>query len=116
VVLWGDSHAASLAPALRQTANSQGYSFIQTTRSSCLPTTEAGAMNFNAQHPSNVTECIRFNRRILDLITADRRVRIVIMAGKWADGFFIDRNSPHVDAIQPTWSLFGMYDRGLCCL
>jgi len=99
-VLWGDSHAASLAPALRQTANSQGYNFIQTTRSSCLPTTEAGAMNFNAQHPSNVAECIRFNRRTLDLITADRRVRIVIMAGKWADGFFIDRNSPHADILE----------------
>jgi hypothetical protein len=100
VVLWGDSHAASLAPVLRQTANSQGYNFIQTTRSSCLPTTEAEAITFNPQHPSNVGECIRFNYRALGLITADPRIRIVIMSGRWANGFFMDHLGPGVDSLE----------------
>ena len=85
VVLWGDSHSAVLAPALRQAANTEGYSFIQMNKSSCLPLN--GAAIFMPQHPLVARECIHFNNEVLNLVAADRRIRIVIMAGRWADPF-----------------------------
>ena len=90
VVLWGDSHASALAPALRLTANREGYNFVELTRSSCLPTLEAQAITFSQMHPSNVGECIGYNHRALNLITSDRRIKIVILSGRWANGFFRD--------------------------
>ena len=85
VVLWGDSHAAALAPALRQTADAQGYNFIQMDKSSCLPL--GAAAIFMPEHPLAARECIDFNNKVLDLIAGDRRIRIVILAGRWADPF-----------------------------
>jgi hypothetical protein len=85
VVLWGDSHSAALAPALRQTANVEGYNFIQMSKASCLPLT--GVAKSVRQHPLAATECVHFNDEVLNLIAADHRIRIVIMAGRWADPF-----------------------------
>jgi peptidoglycan/LPS O-acetylase OafA/YrhL len=85
VVLWGDSHAAALAPALRETSNTQGYNFIQINKSSCLPL-QAAAL-FLSDHPLVARECIRFNNEVLKLIAGDPRIRVVVMAGRWADPF-----------------------------
>lgn len=85
VVLWGDSHSAALAPAVRQAANTEGYNFIQMTKASCLPLT--GVAKSVPQHPLAASECVHFNNTVLNLIVADSRIRIVIMAGRWADPF-----------------------------
>jgi peptidoglycan/LPS O-acetylase OafA/YrhL len=85
VVLWGDSHSAALGPALRQSANTQGYNFIQLGKSSCLPLN--GVAKIVPQHPLVVGECIHFNQQVLNLIAADSRIRIVIMAGVWSEPF-----------------------------
>jgi peptidoglycan/LPS O-acetylase OafA/YrhL len=90
VVLWGDSHASALAPVLTEIANGQGYSFIELTRSSCLPTLDRRALTATPLDPQNIEECVRFNRRTLDLIQSDQRIRIVILAGRWANNFFQD--------------------------
>jgi hypothetical protein len=39
VAIWGDSHAAALAPGLRTLAIAQGYGFVQLTKAACLPLT-----------------------------------------------------------------------------
>lgn len=85
VVLWGDSHSSVLAPTLRALANAQGYNFIQLSKSSCLPLD--GAAIFLPQHPLAARECIHFNHEVLKLVESDHRIRVVIMAGRWADPF-----------------------------
>jgi peptidoglycan/LPS O-acetylase OafA/YrhL len=85
VALWGDSHSSVLAETLRKIANTEGYSFVQFSKSSCLPL--QGAALFIREHPLVASECIRFNTEVLGLLASDRRIRIVIMTGRWAAPF-----------------------------
>ena len=67
VAIWGDSHAAALAPGLRSAANAQGYGFAELGKNSCAPLTDA--------------------THYLPLLQADHRIRIVILAASWAAPF-----------------------------
>ena len=81
VALWGDSHAEALGEGLRRAASDAGYSFIEMGKSACLPL--KGAASFLREHPQVASECIRFNDEVLHLLAADRRIQIVIVAGRW---------------------------------
>jgi peptidoglycan/LPS O-acetylase OafA/YrhL len=85
VVLWGDSHAASLAPGLRSVASAQGYSFFELAKTSCLPLTNV--LRYIPLIPAQAVHCLNFNRKVLGLIQADRNIRIVILTGGWAACF-----------------------------
>lgn len=85
IVLWGDSHSAALAPAVRQIANRAGFNFIQLSKASCLPL--QGVAKFVPQHPLVVGECKAFNDRVLSLIASDSRIKAVILAGRWGEPF-----------------------------
>jgi peptidoglycan/LPS O-acetylase OafA/YrhL len=85
VVLWGDSHSSMLAPVLRQIANSQGYNFVQMSKSSCLPI--IGSALSVTNYPNEVRNCIHFNDEVLRLALFDKRVRIVLMTGVWSSPF-----------------------------
>ena len=85
VVLWGDSHAASLAPGLRSLAGAQGYSFFELAKTSCLPLTNV--LRYIPLIPAQAVRCLNFNRKVLDLIQADRSIRVVILTGGWAACF-----------------------------
>jgi peptidoglycan/LPS O-acetylase OafA/YrhL len=85
VALWGDSHAAALAPGLRSIAGAQGYGFIQLGHSGCMPLT--GAVIYNPGTPFAARDCMNFNHRVLELLQANRRVQVVVLAGRWTDGF-----------------------------
>jgi hypothetical protein len=85
VVLWGDSHAASLAPGLRSVAMAQGYSFFELAKTSCLPLTNV--LRYIPLIPAQAARCLNFNRKVLDLIQANRGIRIVILTGGWAACF-----------------------------
>ena len=82
VALWGDSHAAALAPGLRSAAGEQGYGLVQLNKAACLPLT--GALRYIPLIPAQAERCLNFNRKVLSLLRSDRRVRIVILAGDWA--------------------------------
>src|SRR5580658_3130941 len=82
VALWGDSHSAALAPGLRSLAAAQGYGFVQLGKASCPPL--IGATHFIPRVPTLAAGCARFNRSALDLILADRRVRVVALAAVWS--------------------------------
>lgn len=92
VVLWGDSHAGALATALRRESNTEGYKFIQLGKSACLPL-KAAAL-FLREHPSVASECMHFNNKVLGLISADPRIQIVIMAGRWESPFLENNTNP----------------------
>ena len=82
VALWGDSHAAALAPALRSAANAQGYGFVELGKNSCTPLT--GATHYIPRLPRLAEECLRFNRTALGLLQGDRRIQVVILAAAWS--------------------------------
>jgi peptidoglycan/LPS O-acetylase OafA/YrhL len=96
VVLWGDSHSAALAPALKADVESRGEAFMEFSKSSCLPL--MGVAKFVPQHPSIVGECAAFNRIVLKTISGDSRIRTVILAGRWADPFLDGNVEPLLDA------------------
>jgi peptidoglycan/LPS O-acetylase OafA/YrhL len=82
VALWGDSHAAALAPGLRSAAGEQGYGLVQLNKAACLPL--SGALRYIPLIPAQAARCLNFNRKVLSLLQSDRRIRIVILAGDWA--------------------------------
>lgn len=94
IVLWGDSHSAALAPALRQIVNHAGFNFIQLSKASCLPL--HGVAKFVPQHPLVVGECLSFNNRVLSLIASDPRIKAVILAGRWGEPFQSGNDNPLV--------------------
>jgi peptidoglycan/LPS O-acetylase OafA/YrhL len=85
VALWGDSHAAALAPGLRAVVRAQNYGFSQFTKTSCLPLTDV--LRYIPRIAAQAERCLEFNRKVLDMIRADRRIRIVILTGAWAGCF-----------------------------
>ena len=96
VALWGDSHSAALAPALRAEVQSRGEAFVEFSKSSCLPL--VGVAKYVPQHPSVVGECVQFNQIVLKTIVGDSRIRTVILAGRWADPFLDGNVEPLLDA------------------
>jgi peptidoglycan/LPS O-acetylase OafA/YrhL len=82
VAIWGDSHAAALAPGLRAAAHGQGYGFVELAKNSCPPLT--GATHYLPLVPLRAEACTRFNGRILGLLEAEPRIRIVVLAASWA--------------------------------
>ena len=96
VALWGDSHSAALAPALRAEVASRGYHFIEFSKSSCLPL--VGVAKYVPQHHSVVEECIEFNNIVLNMIVSDSRIRTVILAGRWSDPFLDGNVEPLLNA------------------
>ena len=81
IALWGDSHAAALAPGLRASASAQGFGFVQLNKAVCPPL--IGASIYNPQFPLEEGECFRFNRKALNLLKADHSIQIVILACYW---------------------------------
>jgi peptidoglycan/LPS O-acetylase OafA/YrhL len=81
IALLGDSHAAALAPALRSVADAQGYGFAQIAKVGCLPLD--GAARYLTQHPLHASECLRFNREVLELVERDPHIQVVVLSGAW---------------------------------
>ncbi len=82
LVVWGDSHAAALAPGLHTLASTRGYAFAELTKSSCPPLT--GATHTIPRIPTVAPTCLRFNRATLNLIQSDPGIRIVVLTASWS--------------------------------
>jgi peptidoglycan/LPS O-acetylase OafA/YrhL len=85
VALWGDSHAAALAPGIRPIVDAAGYDFAQLNKAGCRPLGGAAFDRRSASGPD--AECSRFNRQALKQIESDQRIRIVIIADAWGHMF-----------------------------
>jgi len=86
VALWGDSHAAALAPELRAVAAGQGYGFAEIDKASCPPL--VGATHYVPRIPLLGAGCERFNNHVMAQIESDRRIQIVILTSAWAGLFY----------------------------
>ncbi|MGA8489623.1 MAG: acyltransferase family protein, partial [Terriglobales bacterium] len=69
VALWGDSHAAAVAPAVRSIAYKYGYGFREVNMASCPPL--PGVFFLSRKNPEYQDLCQRFNHQVLDLISRD---------------------------------------------
>jgi peptidoglycan/LPS O-acetylase OafA/YrhL len=81
LALWGDSHAGSLAKALRQQTHGAGYDFIQASESSCPPLANTGL--YYPESPDEAEECIAFNNNALQSFETNRNIQIVVLASYW---------------------------------
>jgi peptidoglycan/LPS O-acetylase OafA/YrhL len=104
LALWGDSHAGSLALALRQQAHTAGYDFIEASESSCPSLANTGL--YYPESPDEAEDCIAFNNKVLDSFDADRNIQIVVLASYWTD--------PLVDPYEhdKAWIVTGAEPRG----
>jgi peptidoglycan/LPS O-acetylase OafA/YrhL len=77
VVLWGDSYAMALAPALA--AGGIDQPFVQFTKPACSPVADIAYID--KQHPSNWSQgCIDFNDEVLNWIRDEGDIDYVIMS------------------------------------
>jgi peptidoglycan/LPS O-acetylase OafA/YrhL len=83
LMIWGDSHAGALAPALRQQAHEAGYDFIESAKSSCPPLANT-ARHFSAS-PDETAKCVAFNNNVLKSIEANQKIQVVALASYWSD-------------------------------
>lgn len=87
VAVWGDSHGAALSAGLRDYVTDRGLQFAQLTKGSCQPFA-VGELSQKIRR--GVDTCSRFNENALDMIAADGRIQIVILAFDWKRIFQAD--------------------------
>lgn len=78
VILWGDSHAAQLAPALEALGRRLNFTARQITKAGCAP---LPGLRFFPEHEMR-RECPEFNKAVLETIL-NHRPGTVILAGWW---------------------------------
>jgi hypothetical protein len=81
-VLWGDSHAAYLAPGLSDALERHGYGFNQYTSADCKPK----RVNLSTERE----DCFKINLKVIELIN-NRKPEIVFLHGNW--------ESNHLDSL-----------------
>jgi hypothetical protein len=88
-VLWGDSHANHLRPALEAWAVANDVTMRQVTKAICPPLVGVSP----AMAPRNMRkDCERFNAQTLDWILAAPSVRQVILSARWP--IYLGRSVP----------------------
>lgn len=78
VLLWGDSAADALAPALGETLAQHQMALLQLTHNGCVPVPGLVRM-YGAQRMS----CVEFNNTVMNFIQDDDRYDYVILYARW---------------------------------
>jgi peptidoglycan/LPS O-acetylase OafA/YrhL len=112
VLLWGDSHALALMPALEELAKAHGMHAYFVAKYNCLPL-------FAPLNPTRVDtatdryRCATFNSAVLEAV-ARLEPQLIILDGAWAAG----EPPPHVpdiaSGIEQTISRVGHHSRSVC--
>ncbi|MCK2088235.1 acyltransferase [Thauera aromatica] len=77
-LLWGDSHALSLAPAVDRAASQEGLGGRFAGKSACPPL--LGTLEFKRSK----TSCTGFNRAVLEYIDREPSLRQVFLVARWS--------------------------------
>jgi peptidoglycan/LPS O-acetylase OafA/YrhL len=77
-ILWGDSHAGALAPAIERAATRAGRTGILAGQAGCLPLLGV------ERHDRRDLPCREFNEAVAKLLERYPDVRTVVLAGGWA--------------------------------
>jgi len=79
IVLWGDSHAAHLAPAFSDVGSRLGVTTREIAKSGCPP---VPGVRFFPVYEMRV-DCPAFNDAVVSAVLADKKVRVVVLAARW---------------------------------
>ena len=79
IVLWGDSHAAQLAPVFGSVGQRLGVTTRQITKAGCAPIPDVTYARVDWM----LAGCPAFNDDVLEEILGDSRVRVVVMSARW---------------------------------
>lgn len=79
LVVWGDSHADSVAPGVVGYAAEHGYATYQLSMAACPPLVEVELDGPGIDY----RPCTAFNRQVLEYVTTDPDVRVVLLSARW---------------------------------
>jgi peptidoglycan/LPS O-acetylase OafA/YrhL len=79
LVIWGDSHASAVAPALVTVAADNGLSTHQLTMAGCPPLVAAAVEGPGADYGP----CLAFNRQVMDYVREDSSVAVIALSARW---------------------------------
>jgi hypothetical protein len=78
-VVWGDSHAAAMAPAIEEAANKAGKSGLLVSSGACPPLLD---FDTGASKRQNIASCNSSNRATINLIIA-QRIPLIFLVARW---------------------------------
>ena len=78
-LLWGDSHAMTLAPRFAEVALANARSGLSATNDGC-----AALLNVYPINTDPDGECLQFNAAVLELIATQPEIKTIVLAGRWA--------------------------------
>lgn len=78
-LLWGDSHADALVPAVEMAAEANGLTVAIATLRACAPIVRMGRVN-----SSRSSKCLSFNESAFNKVLASDNFPTVILAARWA--------------------------------
>ncbi|WP_395610048.1 acyltransferase family protein [Pseudomonas sp. B22129] len=98
-LVWGDSHASALIPAMKDAAGKYGFSITQAGYSGCVP----------FSRKENTPGCNAYNERVTQLLNRDSFSDVMLVA-RWSLYVYGERNGDTGAAIHDP--VTGKYDRG----
>lgn len=78
-LVWGDSHASSMAPAISEAARLHQRSGLLAANAGCPPLLEYKSQK---NDPNSQKDCLARNAAVMDLIRS-RHIRLVFLIGRW---------------------------------
>ncbi|MFP7606180.1 SGNH hydrolase domain-containing protein [Serratia quinivorans] len=105
VALVGDSHAAALRGGVEQYAKKSNMGVYQLTKASCPML--LGVTRVISSYPSHASECETYNKKVIELITSNEKIKTVIISAFWDSG---------VDDIDGGYTVINSGQNGLSAL
>ena len=112
VLLWGDSHALAMMPAVKELAKAHGMHVYFVAKYNCLPL-------FAPLNPTRIDTatdrygCANFNTAVLEAVTR-LEPELIILDGAWAAGEPPPRVPDIAAGIEQTVSRVGHHSRSIC--
>ena len=112
VLLWGDSHALAMMPAVKELAKAHGMHLYFVAKYNCLPL-------FAPSNPTKIDTatdrygCANFNTAVLEAVTR-LEPELIILDGAWAAGEAPPRVPDVAAGIEQTVSRVGHHSRSIC--
>ncbi|MFT3725001.1 MAG: acyltransferase family protein [Hyphomonadaceae bacterium] len=99
VMLWGDSHAMHYAPSLETYAAKHGVLLELQATPGCAPLLDVQQVESDGRVGD---ACFANNKHVMDMLMTDKRVRAVVIAGRWTRFFFAegDNDLHHLRALN----------------
>ena len=99
LLVWGDSHATALIPALEDSARQHGVNVMLASSAGCLP----------LEGLEHGTRCAEYNRRV-ERTLATEPVRDILLVARWSLYLYGDAKGDHGHALRDS---NGHYDRAV---